>query len=236
MSKHLKRFSAPKHWGLRPKEAVFASKPRPGPHPLEMGVPLLGIVRDFLGYAQTGREAKYIIHQGDVLVDHVVRKDAKFAAGLMDVVSLKRTNENFRLLPDRKGLRLQPISDTEAGFKLVRVGRKTMVKGGKVQLGFHDGSNIELDGKEAAKYSVGDVLQISIPDRKVKDHMKMEPGNVAFVYRGKNSGQLGKIEEVIAGSGTRPASVRLSVGDTTFQTLAEFIFVIGRKRSKIKVD
>ena len=236
MSRHLKRFSAPNHWGLETKVATFATKPSPGPHSATLGIPLLGIIRDFLGYARDAREAKKILEQGDIKVDHVVRKSHKYAAGLMDVISIEKTGENFRLLPSGKGLRIQPISDTEAKTKLVRIRGKTVLKGGKFQLNLHDGSNIEVDAKEGGTYTVGDVLQVSIPDRKVKDHMKIEEGNVAFVYKGKNSGLLGTIGKVEKGEGIQPDLVNLTVGDSQFHTLEEYIFVVGRKRSKIKVD
>ncbi len=236
MSKHLKRFSAPSHWGLEAKTEAFATKPSPGPHPGDLGIPLLGIVRDFLGYAQGAREAKRILEQGDVKVDHVTRKSHKYAAGLMDVVTIEKTGENFRLLPDRKGLRIQPISDREAGFKFLRIRGKTMVAGDQLQLNLHDGSNLEVPRTDSQKYSIGDVLQLTIPDRKLKDQLKIEPGNVALVYRGKNSGTLGSIEKVIEGKGNQPDLVTLSVEGKEFQTLEEYIFVIGRKRPKIKVN
>jgi small subunit ribosomal protein S4e len=235
LSRHLKRYSAPKHWGLKTKAATFAARPSPGPHPGDQGVPLLGIVRDLLGYAQDMREAKRILQQGDVSVDHVTRKDYKYAAGLMDVVSIEKTGEHFRMLPDKTGLRIQPISDSESKFKLLRIQGKSWVRGGKLQLNLHDGTNVVLPGSDSPKYSVGDVIQMSLPDKEVKDHMKMEPGNAAIVSGGKNSGELGKIEKVEKGTGTQPNLATVSVGDREFQTLEEYIFVLGRKRPKIKV-
>ncbi len=236
MSKHVKRFSAPRHWGLETKGATFATRSSPGPHPHDLGIPLLGIVRDLLGYAQDAREARKILEQGDLKVDQVVRSDHKFAAGLMDVVSIAKTNENFRLLPDQKGLRLQPIPETEANYKLLRVKGKTLIKGGKLQLNLHDGTNLELPPEDAQKYSVGDVIQLTLPDRKMKDHMKIEPGNSAFVFRGKNSGTLGLIEKVEKGPGTQPNLVTISADGKEFETLEDYIFVVGRKRPKIKVS
>jgi small subunit ribosomal protein S4e len=202
LSRHLKRYSAPKHWGLKTKAATFAARPSPGPHPGDRGVPLLGIVRDLLGYAQDMREAKRILQQGDVSVDHVTRKDYKYAAGLI---------------------------------KLLRIQGKSWVRGGRLQLNLHDGTNVVLPGSDSPKYSVGDVIQMSLPDKEVKDHMKMEPGNAAIVSGGKNSGELGKIEKVEKGTGTQPNLATVSVGDREFQTLEEYIFVLGRKRPKIKV-
>jgi small subunit ribosomal protein S4e len=236
MSKHLKRFSAPSHWGLETKVATFATKPSPGPHSSTLGIPLLGIIRDFLGYARNSHEAKKILEQGDIKVDHVIRKNHKYAAGLMDVITIEKTGENFRLLPSSKGLRIQPIPDSEAKNKLVKVTGKSTLKGGNFQLNLHDGSNMEVEAKEGKKFSVGDVLQITIPDKTVKDHLKIEEGNVAFVYKGKNSGLLGTIGKLEVGEGNQPNLVDLTVDGSQFQTLEDYIFVVGRKRSKIKVD
>jgi len=236
MSRHLKRFSAPSHWGLETKVATFATKPSPGPHSATLGIPLLGILRDFLGYARNAREAKKILESGDIEIDHVVRKSHKYAAGLMDVVSIQKTGENFRLLPSGKGLRLQPIPEQEAKTKLVKIRGKSIIKGGKVQLNLHDGTNMEFDAKDGKAYSVGDVIQISIPERSVKDHLKIEEGNVAFVYKGKNSGLLGTIGKVEKGEEIQPNLVNLNVDGSQFQTLEDYIFVVGKKRPKIKVD
>jgi small subunit ribosomal protein S4e len=235
MKKHLKRYEAPKHWGLETKGAPFATKPRPGPHPAEMGIPLVGIVRDFLRYARDAREAKMILRQGQIKVDHVVRKDHKFAAGLMDVISIEKTGEHFRILPDRNGLTLSPIPDADSKFKFLRIMGKRPLKGGNIQLNMHDGGNLEVAAKDD-QYSVGDVLQVTIPDKKVKDHLRIEPENSAYVYRGKDSGTLGRIEKVETVEGSQPNLVTLSVGEETLRTLKDFIFVVGRKRSKIKVS
>lgn len=236
MSKHLKRFSAPRYWRLQTKGVAFATKPSPGPHAGELSIPLVGIVRDLLGYARDRREAKRILQEGEVRVDQVVRKEHKYGAGLMDVISIQRTGENFRLVPDPRGLRMQPIPDAEAKIKLLRIMGKSWPMGGGLQLNLHDGSNLMLPAAEGEKYSVGDVIQVSLPERKIKDHLKIEPGNVAFLEGGKSAGQVGTIEKVTRGLPTQPTMVTLSIGGKEFQTLEEFIFVVGVKKPKIKVD
>jgi small subunit ribosomal protein S4e len=131
---------------------------------------------------------------------------------------------------------MRPIPDAEANTKLLRIMGKSWPTGGGLQLNLHDGSNIMLPATDTAKYSVGDVLQVSLPDRKIKDHMKIEPGNVAFLHGGKSVGQVGIIEKVTKGQPMQPTMVTLSVGGKEFQTLEDFIFVVGVKKPKIKVD
>jgi small subunit ribosomal protein S4e len=236
LKKHLKRYSAPKHWKLGTKTAAFAVRPSPGPHAIGESIPLLNIVRDFLGYATNAREAKKIVEAGEILVDHQPRKSLKYGAGLMDVVTIPKTDENFRIVPGEKGPMMPPIPTSKADAKLVRVMGKSTLKGGKLQLNLHDGSNLEIPGSDSGKYSVGDTLEMTIRARKVKDVLKIKPGNMAYIHKGKNMGQIGTIKERIEGKAMQSDSVILSVDGNEVRTLEDYIFVIGKKKPKIKVD
>ncbi|MDK2383271.1 MAG: 30S ribosomal protein S4e, partial [Candidatus Korarchaeota archaeon] len=44
-SRHLKRLAAPGYWPIAKREKVWVVKPRPGPHPMDQGFPLLVVVR-----------------------------------------------------------------------------------------------------------------------------------------------------------------------------------------------
>ena len=56
---HLKSLAAPRHY---PKTTgVFATRPRPGPHPAHESIPLIVLVRDILGLAEDAATAKKII-------------------------------------------------------------------------------------------------------------------------------------------------------------------------------
>ncbi len=90
MSKHLKRLNAPRSWVLPRKTNVYTTKPRAGPHAIARSIPLSTVLRDYLGLAASGREARTAIGGGDVLVDGRVVKDAKLAVGFMDVVSVPK--------------------------------------------------------------------------------------------------------------------------------------------------
>ena len=56
-----------------------------------------------LKYALNGREVKSIVMQRLVKVDGKIRIDVNYPAGFMDVISLEKTNEHFRLVYDTKG-------------------------------------------------------------------------------------------------------------------------------------
>merc|ERR1711918_235868 len=75
-----------------------------------------------LKYALTYKEVKLICMQRVVKVDNKIRTDMCFPAGFMDVVTLEKTNQHFRLLYDTKGrFVVHQIHKDEAAYKLCRV-------------------------------------------------------------------------------------------------------------------
>lgn len=227
MGKHLKRLAAPKAWAVPRKISTWIAKPRCGPHALERSVPLLLVLRDFLKYSDTRKEAKRIIAKGEILVDSKKVKDYKRPVGLMDVISIPKTKEYFRVLLDSKGkLRLVKVSEESATWKLVRIENKHTVRGGKTQLSLHDGRNIIL---AKPLYKTGDSLKISLPGQKILDHYPLEKDNTCLVIKGKHSGKLAKIEAYEVVKSPQPNLVRFE----DFSTIKDNLFVIGREQPEI---
>merc|ERR1712217_939928 len=122
--KHQKRLSAPSHWLLDKLSGSYAPKASPGPHKLRDCMPLIVFIRNRLKYALNGREVKQIVMQRLVKVDGKVRTDPTYPAGFMDVISIEKTGENFRLVYDTKGrFTVHRITEEEAGYKLGKVKR-----------------------------------------------------------------------------------------------------------------
>jgi small subunit ribosomal protein S4e len=66
-------------------------------------------------YALTVKEVQMILKQRCVLVDGRARTDTTFPTGFMDVISIPKTRENFRLVFDAKGRYVPlPIDEEEA--------------------------------------------------------------------------------------------------------------------------
>ena len=94
---------------------VFAPKPSPGPHKTRECLPLCLILRNRLKYALTYKEVTTILMQRLVKVDGKTRRDKCYPTGFMDVVSIDKTDEHFRLIYDAKGrFVVHRISSTEA--------------------------------------------------------------------------------------------------------------------------
>ena len=224
--KHLKRFKAPKSWPIHPKEDTWTVKPAPGSHAIEDSLSLLIIVRDVLGLADNSREAKRIINNGDILIDGKAKKDYKFPVGFMDILSIPKTGDNYRLLLDTKGrLNLHPITEDDAKFKLAKIINKSTIKGGITQLNLHDGRNVLVDEDNFAGQ---DVIALGVPEQDINENYKFEDGAVVFVTGGKHIGEIGKVKEVIVNESSKPNTITIEKANKdTFLTLEKYAFVIG---------
>ncbi|MDO5849601.1 MAG: 30S ribosomal protein S4e [Methanobacteriaceae archaeon] len=224
--KHLKRFKAPKSWPIHPKEDTWTVKPAPGSHAIEDSLSLMVIVRDVLGLADNSREAKRIINNGDILIDGKAKKDYKFPVGFMDILSIPKTGDNYRLLLDTKGrLNLHPISEEDAKVKLAKIVNKSTIKGGVCQLNLHDGRNVLV---EEDNFAGQDVIALGVPEQEINATYKFEEGAVVLVIGGKHTGEIGKVKEINVNESSKPNTVIIEkANNDTFLTLKEYAFVIG---------
>lgn len=230
MSKHLKRLAAPRVLRLHRKERALTIRAAPGPHPLELAIPIGLVVRDYLSLCDTYKEARKIVSNGDILVDGVKRKNIKFPCGLMDVISIPKMRKNVRILFDRNGkLALVPISESDAEWKLCRIQNKTIVKGKKVQLNLHDGKNKLVEKDE---YKTGDVLKISFKENKIDDVYRFDKGTVSMIIGGTHIGEIASIEEIQVVASSKPNLAKMK-GEKEFSTIAEHVFPIGKTKPAI---
>ncbi len=244
-SRHLKRLAAPWFWPILRKEYKWVVKPLPGPHPIDRSLPLLVVVRDVLGLAETAREAKRIIFDGRILVDGVVRRDYKFPVGLMDTISIPDIDFYARFVPyPTKYLWYVKIPKEEAFLKIVRVENKTTVNGGHIQLNLIDGRNILIKVKdptkpvEASNISTLDSLLIEVPSQNILQHIKLEPGKLAVVVDGRNVGRVGKIISIDIRPGMKKRRSVVMLEDLQghrFQTILDYILVIGVDKPLITI-
>ncbi|RLE83008.1 MAG: 30S ribosomal protein S4e [Thermoprotei archaeon] len=241
-SKHLTRHKAPWFWRILRKEYHWTVKPKPGPHPLERCIPLGIILRDYLKYAKTMREARIILGEGKIKVDGKVRRDYKYPVGLMDVIEIIPSREFFRVLPHPvKFLDLIPISEEEAKFKLCRIENKTTVKGGNIQLNLHDGRNCLIKvanpmNPEEDVFKTYDTIKVSIPRQELLGHYKFEEGAYAIVIGGNNVGRVGKIKGGTQVFKKSKAIVTLETEKgEELRTIMEYVFIIGKDKPEIKI-
>ena len=216
--KHLKRLAAPVTWPVDRKERKFIARPV-GSYGMEMGMPLITVLKEVLKLVSTRKEGKRVLNSKDILVNGVRRKEEKFMIGLMDVLSIKETGQSYMMLLDNNGkLRLVAIDAKETPVKMCKIIGKRTIKNSKIQLSLHDGRS--LIG--TAEHFPGDTVVLELPRGNVKQHLKFESGCHAYLIGGSNVGRTGVVENI---SGD---SVTVRIGDAVVEAAKRFVFVVGR--------
>ncbi len=227
--KHLKRLAAPSIVTIPRKTNVWTVKPRPGPHPKESSVPLLLVIRDYLKFADTGKEARRIIGGGEIYVDGKPAKDYKRPVGFMDVLSIPKLKKYYRVLYTQTGyITVVEIPEKNALWKLCRIENKTIVKGGDIQINLHDGRNMIVHRRI---YKTGEVLKIKFvskdnPSMKILESFPLQEGNVAMIIGGKHRGQIATIDRMETTRSSKPNIIHFKEG---FSTVKKYAFVVGSK-------
>ena len=229
----LKRLVAPEFWKVPKKAYKWTVSPRPGPHKKFESIPLQILVRDILKLGETGKEAKKIIHEGEIFVDGKVRKDHAYPVGLMDAVAIQKLKKYFRVVPFSRGLKLVEIPEKESKIKICRINGKTVIRKGKMQLNLHDGKNILVD---KSAYKTGDSVLIEVPTQKILEHVKLENGNTGMIIKGKNSGKLVKIKEIVTTKSREPNKIMCDMEDKEVEVREDYVLVIGKGKPLVAVE
>jgi len=224
--KHLKTLAAPHHWMLPKTGGVHAFRPSAGPHKLRECLPLAIIIRNRLKYALNGVEAKKIMMARNIKVDGKVRTDVKFPAGFMDVITIDKSGENFRLIYDTKGrFVVHRINADEASYKLCRVKSVNVGKNSVPFLVTNDGRTIRYPNPDC---KIGDTVEIDIASGKIQNWVKFDTGNLCMVTGGRNLGRVG----VITSRDRHPGSFDIvhvkDAAGHSFSTRMSNIFIIGK--------
>ncbi len=222
---HLKRLNAPKTWKIERKLTKWIARPRPGSHPLEHTMPLATIFKEMLGYADTTREVKRILRFNEVMVDGRKKLDVRYGMGLMDVLSIPKINEHYRMLLNTHGtLFLQKVPQGESNLKLSRIDGKTSIKGGQLQLNFSGGRSILV---KDSPYKVGDSLLLEMPEQKVKGHFPLEENAIIFLTGGRHVGTFGRLMKL---KGKIVTFSPLEVEGEKHATSRDYVFVVGKDK------
>ena len=231
-SKKLKRQMAPTFWGINRKEKRFVITVRPGSHSKNNSIPTAVLLRDTLKKVKTLREAKSSIYGGKIKVDGVTQKSLHHSIGLMDVIELEGTTDVYRLVP-KQGHRLEPIKidPAEKSKKLVKVKSKTTIKGGKTQLGFHDGRTIITD----ITANINDTCLLQIPEQKILDVIKFEKNSQVIVTRGIKSGRIGLVNEIKQGTFTLPKRISILIDNNMIEIPVTITMVVGKEKPVIQI-
>jgi len=223
---HLKRVCAPKSWMLDKLSGVFAPRPTPGPHKLRECMPLMVFLRNRLKYALTYIECKKIVKQRLIKIDGKIRTDSKYPIGMMDVVTIEKTGENFRMLYDHKGrFVVHRIDAEEAKTKLCKVKRVMVGPKGVPFVVTNDGRTLRYPDPLV---KLNDTVLINTSTAKIQEFVKFESGNLCMITGGRNIGRAG----IITSRERHPGSFEIvhvkDANGHAFATRVNNVFVIGR--------
>ena len=220
---HLKRLATPRTWNIGRKSSKLIVRPYGY---LEYALPVALVLKEFLHLTKSRLETKRVVNAKKILLDGKTVRDDKLPAGIMSVLKVNGS-DSFRMLLDTKGkLFLRKLDAKESTVKLCKIISKTMLKGGKLQLGFHDGRTILTDNKDAR---INDTLVFKLPEFNVEKHLKLSKGANVYLIGGSNVGSVGIVENV-------SESVVVKINDTVVETGKENVFVIGEASPLIKLD
>jgi len=224
--KHLKRLNAPRHWMLDKMSGAFAPRPSTGPHKLRECLPMILFLRNRLKYALTGDEANKIVKQRLIKVDGKVRTDVTYPAGFMDVITIEKTGENFRLIYDIKGrYSIHRITPEEAKYKLCKVRKCMMGAKGVPFVVTHDGRTIRYPDPNV---KANDTVVFDIATSKITDYIKFDSGNMCMVTGGHNVGRVGTVVHRERHPGSFDIVHVKDAAGNNFATRMNNIFIIGK--------
>lgn len=226
MTNHQKRLSAPDSWPVERKTETFTVKADDGPHG-DAGVPLVVLLRDVLGYADSKKEARYALESGNVLINGDAVRDYRRPVGMFDILAFVEREEYYRVFPDEGGrLALTEIDADAADSKLGKIIGKRQVAGGDTQLNLHDGQNLLVE--DASEYGGDDSLVVDNETDEIVAHFPYEEGALVTAVSGQHAGEIGEATtiEVTPGSGENRVEVEGVAGSSDFETVEEYVVVI----------
>jgi small subunit ribosomal protein S4e len=227
---HIKSLNTPKTWNVARKGTIFTTRPNPGAHSFNLGISLNHVIKRELGLANTTKEVKLILNNGDCLVNNKEAKDVHLNVGFMDIVSFPKIKKYYRITINKTGkLFLLEINEKESLLKLSKITNKTVLKKGKVQLNTMDGKNILID-KDS--YNTSSSLLIDLSKSEIKKSLNLEKNAIVILIGGRHIGSIGMIESVSSNS----IIFRDNIEDKEYETLKKFVFVIGKDKSEIMVE
>ena len=222
VKRHLKRLFMPKTWELKKKCKKFVTRPHPSGHPLDNTLSLNMLLRDVLNLAKTRKEVKKILQHNEIYVNGKVQKDEKNSIGLLDILSIKELNKNYRIVMDSLGrLNVKEVDKKETELIPCKITGKTYIKKGKKQLNCFNGFNIITE--DDTKYKVGDVILYDYVKKKIVESYHLEKGAKAYIIRGKYRGTLCDVDKI------EKNTITFTANKQTYVTNKDYALALGKQ-------
>ncbi len=153
---------------------------------LQNSVPVVVAIRDILKLASTAKEVKEMIKQKLLKINGKNVKDLKDSIKLLDIFEADRT---YVLTLTTNGK--FAFEETGTKERICKVIGKKLVRGGKIQINLHEGSNILSD----EKIGINDTIYLNLAGKIVK-HTPIQKSKECIIISGKYIGKKGLIKNV----------------------------------------
>jgi len=222
--RHLKRTNMPTSWPVKRKNITFVAKPNSGSHKLKYVTSVVVLLRDVLGYAKISKGVRHAINHEEILINGKKVTDIKTPVGMFDVFEIKKTNEKYVLIFDEVGkIKLVATKDDTINLK---ISKKTILPGKKLQLNFMNGFNILVDAKTFKSASVQDTIIYDFVKKKVMKVLALAEKAQVYLFDGKFKGRFATVNSFVSYNGLTKDIVEVVIGKEKHTTAKDYCYVI----------
>ena len=151
----------------------------------------------------------------------------------IDVITIEKSGEHFRLLYDVKGrFTIHRITPEEATYKLLKVRKVAIGNRGVPYIVTHDGRTIRYPDP---LIKVNDTVKIDLTTGKISDFIHFDTGAIAMITGGRNMGRVGVITHRERHDGGFNIVHIKDAIDNEFATRESNVFVIGQEKPWISL-
>jgi len=180
---HLKRAEVRKIIPIQRKSTKYVAR---ASNNSRNGVPVIIAIRDMLNLARNVKEVKLMVAEKLLKLNGRQIVDYKEGIKLFNVLE---ADKKYILTILKTGR--YAFEEIKEDTRIAKIIGKKILRGKKVQINLHDGTNIFSD----EKVSVGDTLVLDFKN-KVKKVLPLSVGKEVFIISGKSMGNTGKIKEI----------------------------------------
>ena len=232
-SKHISRLAAPSTWKVMRKSLKWIAKTSPGSRSVSESVPLVVLLRDVERMIENKRELKFLLNSKSILINGKIYNDTNFPVGLFDIITFPNTKKYYRVILNDKGkLIIKEISEKESKLLLLKITRKQIIRGGKLQMTLSNGWNV-LGQK---KGTVSDSVIYDLSNNKIKEIISYKAGAKVYFTKGKRAGTVANFKDKKeSGILKRDKLAIIEIGKETVESSMNNLMVIGDKKEAITV-
>lgn len=183
---HQKRLPAPKHYPIEVKHGKYVSTIE-GARSGSIAVPAVLFLREITGYADSKKDAKKIVRNGDLLRNGEPITDVRNGVGILDTVELPPAEESYRVVKKGDELAFIPVTDPEVHAARIEDKR---TEGDLYVYELHTGENYSSE----EQYATGSTLVFRDGDAK---EVELEEGAEVLVNDGGHAGEIAEVKQIV---------------------------------------